>query len=154
MSFNEIWRKTLYNFKQGVTKVALLLLTTYIILSEPPQQSGITLIVYCILCYCSMAIGHIHLLAIMYFFLFFFTPRCPNVCFLWAYCAWNKLFYSSRWFDCRFKNIGFDNPERGEWNNNVLRKTLTATNLVEWEGLRQRMPLLRRCIDGQKHLIS
>ena len=27
--------------------------------------------------------------------------------------------------------------------NDKLRKTLTATNLVEWEGLQQRMPLLR-----------
>ena len=30
-----------------------------------------------------------------YMFFFFFTPRCANVwCFLWAYSAWNKLFYS------------------------------------------------------------
>ena len=52
MSFNEIWRKSLYNFKQRVTKkcLTLLLLTTYTILPEPPQQSRRTLIVYCILC--------------------------------------------------------------------------------------------------------
>ena len=31
-------------------KVTILLLTTYTILPEPPQQSGRTLIVYCILC--------------------------------------------------------------------------------------------------------
>ena len=31
-------------------KVTILLLTTYTILPEPPQQSGSTLIVYCILC--------------------------------------------------------------------------------------------------------
>ena len=29
MSFNEIWRKSLYNFKQCVKKVTILLLTTY-----------------------------------------------------------------------------------------------------------------------------
>ena len=51
MRFNEIWRKSLYNFKQHVTlTIILLLLTTYTILPEPPQQSGRTLIVYCILC--------------------------------------------------------------------------------------------------------
>ena len=48
MSFNEIWRKSLYNFKQCVKKVTILLLTTYTILPEPPQQSGRTLIVYCV----------------------------------------------------------------------------------------------------------
>ena len=47
MSFNEIWRKSLYNFKR-VTKVTVLLLTTYTILPEPHQQSGRTLIVYCV----------------------------------------------------------------------------------------------------------
>ena len=29
MSFNDIWRKRLYNFKQRVTKVTILLLSTY-----------------------------------------------------------------------------------------------------------------------------
>ena len=54
-------------------KVTILLLTTYTILPEPPQQSGRTLIVYCVnKCYCSMGIGHIHLLAIMYIFILLF----------------------------------------------------------------------------------
>ena len=48
MSFNEIWRKSVYNFKQRVTKLTILLITTYRILPEPHQQSGRTLIVYCI----------------------------------------------------------------------------------------------------------
>ena len=50
MSFNEIWQKSLYNFKQLVKKVTILLLTMYTILPEPPQKSGRTLIVYGILC--------------------------------------------------------------------------------------------------------
>ena len=31
-----------------------------------------------------MGIGPIHLLAIMYFFIIIFTPRCPNVCFFYG----------------------------------------------------------------------
>ena len=72
---------TLHNVLQ---KVIILLLTTYTILPEPPQQSGRTLIVYCILCKYVIVvwvgpIGPIHLLTIMYFIIIIFTPRCPNV---------------------------------------------------------------------------
>ena len=60
-------------------KVTIILITTYrsTILPEPPQNSGGTLIEYCILCkyvIVIMYIGPIHLglRAIMYFFFFFF----------------------------------------------------------------------------------
>ena len=67
-------------------KVTILLLTTYTILPEPPQKSGRTLIVYCvnIICYCNMCIGLIHLLAIIYFFSFFYTTMSECMIFLWA----------------------------------------------------------------------
>ena len=47
-------------------KVAILLLTTYTILPEPPQKSGRTLIGYCILCKYVIHLGPIHLLAIVF----------------------------------------------------------------------------------------
>ena len=50
MSFNEIWRKVCTTLNNVLQKVTIWLLTTYTILPEPPQQSGRTLIVYCILC--------------------------------------------------------------------------------------------------------
>ena len=55
-------------------KVVILLLAMYTILPEPPQKSGITMIVYCILCkyvIVIMCIGPIHLLVIMYFIFIF-----------------------------------------------------------------------------------
>ncbi len=36
------------------------------------------------MCYCSMGIGPIHLLDIMYFFIIILTPRCPNVWFFYG----------------------------------------------------------------------
>ena len=41
-----------------------------------------------------MGIGPIHLLAIMYFLLLFLHHDVRMYDFLWAYSAWNKLFYS------------------------------------------------------------
>ena len=56
-----------------IQKVTILLLTTYTSLPEPPQKTGITFIVYCIILSCKyviliiiMCIGPIHQLAIMY----------------------------------------------------------------------------------------
>ena len=49
MSFNELWQKSLYNFKR-VTKSKILLLTMFTILPEPHQKSGRTLIIYCTFC--------------------------------------------------------------------------------------------------------
>ena len=61
MSFYEIWRKSLYNFRQRVTQ-------SNNIIPDPPLRSGRTVMVWCkyviIMCTC---IGHIHLLAIMCF---------------------------------------------------------------------------------------
>ena len=48
MSFNEIWRKSLYNFRQRVTQSNNIRM--YFTLPEPPLRSGRTVIVYCILC--------------------------------------------------------------------------------------------------------
>ena len=62
-------------------KVTILLLTTYTILPEPPQQSGRTLIVYCILCEYVIVVWVRSYTPTCYHVLFyyFFTPRCPNV---------------------------------------------------------------------------
>ena len=64
--------------------VTIVLLTTYTILPEPPQQSGRTFIVYCILCkcYCSMGIGPIHILAIMYFIIIVYTTMSECMIFM------------------------------------------------------------------------
>ena len=72
MSFNEmLYGGKVCTILNVLQKVTILLLTTYTILPEPPQQSGRTLIVYCILC------KYTYLL--LYFFIIIFTPLCPNV---------------------------------------------------------------------------
>ena len=67
MSFNEILRNSLYNFKQRVTKSNNIIVNHVYQFTRATSKSGRTLIVYCILCkyfYC-MCIGPIHLLAMM-----------------------------------------------------------------------------------------
>ena len=86
MSFNEIWRKSLYNFRQRVTQSNNIIVNHVSNFTRATFKSERTVIVYCILCkyvivICT-CIGHIHLLAIMCFFNFFFTPQCPNVYFM------------------------------------------------------------------------
>ena len=92
MSSNEIWQKSMYNFKRVTISNNIVVnhIECIIILPESVKKSGKTLITYCILCYSNnMCIGPIHLLAIMCFFNNFFTPRCICECmiFLWAYDA-------------------------------------------------------------------
>ena len=82
MSFNELWRKSLYNFRQRVTQSNNII---------APLRSGRTVIVYCILCkyvivMCT-CIGHIHLLAIMCFLIFFLHHNVRMYDILWAYSA-------------------------------------------------------------------
>ena len=63
-------------------KVTILLLTMFTILPEPPQKSGRTLIIYCILCKYVIVIicrSYTPRPTCYYVLLFFFTPRCPNV---------------------------------------------------------------------------
>ena len=81
MSFNEIWRKSLYNFRQRVTK------SNNIIVNHVFHFTRATSTIWkncdrilckyvIVMCTC---IGQIHLLAILCFLNFFFTPQCPNV---------------------------------------------------------------------------
>ena len=88
MSFIEIWRKSLYNFKQRVTK------SNNMIVNHVYNFTRATSTIWKnfdrILCKCVIAvwgIGPIHLLAMMYFFIIFLHHNVRMYVFLWAYRA-------------------------------------------------------------------
>ena len=70
-----------------------LLLTTYTILPEPPQLSGRTLIVYCILCKYVIVVwvgayrSYTPTYYYVFFYYYFYTTMSECVIFLWAYSA-------------------------------------------------------------------
>ena len=70
-------------------KVAILLLTTYTILPEPPQKSGRTLIGYCILCKYVIVIYTYVLYTYLLLCVFVkkYTTMSEFMIFLWAYSA-------------------------------------------------------------------
>ena len=93
MSFTEIWRKSLYNFKQRVTKSNNIIVNHVYNFTRPPQQSGRTLIVYCILCkyvivvwvgaYRSYTPTYYYVL----FYYYFYTTMSECMIFVWVYSA-------------------------------------------------------------------
>ncbi len=90
MSFNEIWRKSLYNFRR-VTKSNNMIVNHVYNFTRATSTiwKNFDRILYImqILCYCSMGIGPINLLAIMYFSLLFLHHDVQMYDFLRAYSA-------------------------------------------------------------------
>ena len=75
MSFNELWRKSLYNFKQRVTKSNNFIVNHVynIILPEPHHKSGRTLIIYCTFCKYVIVICRSYTSTCYYVLVFFFV---------------------------------------------------------------------------------
>ena len=98
MSFNEIWRKGVYNFKQRVTKSNNIIVNhvynftraTSTIWKKFDRILCKYVIVVWVGAYRSYTPTYYYVLLYYYFY----TTMSECMIFLWAYSAWNKLFYS------------------------------------------------------------